>query len=352
VVTSASGTLGVPEALGAYPLLDTTAAIDRLNEQQGSWFAYAPRDASARAGVAEAGVAEGSVDPACAADDPRCPQLVDPLPTPTVEECAVQADGSEICQSVGVPIDGGPVECFDSSTGAGTIRDAGEDAVTCEPVPCLAEVPPPGVDPATTVPTCGPYPEPEPVEVVLHDAERVLVLMPSTDGSGDTYLIPGYRFSGDEGAVAEIAAVDDESLAPTTTSPEVTEPVGPPQTTCETLVEDDGSGTTHTVNPCPDEIEPSQPDLTHLAEGEEPRVGVAYYVDLTVMTGHCSWVTAKVGDRWWIAQLSNEELAGWSTPTEGGTFTLLDEGHAEFVGDAARTKVAELTPLDSEPGCA
>lgn len=365
-VVSASGTLAAPESVGEYPLLDTRAAIDRLNEQQGSWFAYGAADAVARSSVAESGagevststgyategdVAVGGEDPACAADGPDC-QLVDPVPPPATEECAVQPDGTEVCKSIGVPIDGGPVECVEAPAGGGTGGAAGEDVATCAPAPCLSDGPPPGVDPATTVPTCGPYPEPEPVELVLRDAQLVLVLMPSIDGSGDAYLIPGYRFSGDDGAIVEIAAVDDESLAPTTTSPEVTEPVGPPETTCETLVEDDGSGTTQTLNPCPDGIEPSQSDLTRLSEGEEPQVGVAYYVDVTVMTGHCSWVTAQMGDRWWIAQLSNEELASWSTPTEGGTFTLLDEARAEFVGDAARTKVAELTPLDNEPGCA
>jgi hypothetical protein len=310
VVTSASGTFAEPESLGTYPLIDTRAAIDRLNEQQGQWAPYPmPLGVADDTPVADdassaGGAAEGS--------------------------CSTQPDGSEVCSSTGTA-----VACAEAAEPRASDGGAATTIVT----PCPAPEPTP-VDP-------------EPIEVTLTDAERILVLLPSLDGSGDAYLLPGYRFSGADGAMAEVAAVADESLAPTTTVPS-TDPTD--TTTCEVLVEDDGSGTTHTVNPCPEEIQPSQPDLTHLSEGEQPQVGVAYYVDLTVMTGHCSWVTAQVGDRWWIAQLSNEELASWSTPTEGGSFTLTDADHATFVGDAAGTKVADLVPTANDgasaPGCA
>ena len=322
-ITSASGTLGTPELLGDYPLIDTRAAVDRLNEQQVAYGRDVLFGAPATGSGSASGEAttEGSVATAC---DPEAP-CDQPVPAPTTIVCPTGPDGS----------------------------------VSCDPAPttivdCLAP-PEAGVDTATTFP-CGPYPEPEPVEVVLTEVERILVLLPAFDDSGDLYLLSGYRFSGDDGTIAEIAAVADESLAPSTTVPESTveTPAPPPPTSCETPVEDDGSGTTHTVNPCPPEIQPSDADLTHLSEGEQPVVGVSYYVDLEVMTGHCSWVSVQVGDRWWWAGLSAEELSGWSTPTEGGSFTLLDEDHAEFVGDEARTKVADLTPYGdgtTPPAC-
>jgi hypothetical protein len=167
------------------------------------------------------------------------------------------------------------------------------------------------------------------------------------------YLVPGYRFSGPDGAQAEVAAVDDDSLAPTTTAPDTTDSsaVTPPSAGCEVAVEGDASGTTHTIQTCP----PHSGEPSTLEPGQSPEVGVGYYVDANVMTGHCSWITAEVGGRWWWAQMSNEALASWSTPTEGGTFTLVDPDNAEFVGDADRTKVAKLVQFGdgtAPPACA
>jgi hypothetical protein len=58
----------------------------------------------------------------------------------------------------------------------------------------------------------------EPIEVVLHGAERILVLVSAADDSGDTYLVPGYRMTGDDGQVAEVPAIDDEAMLPTPTT--------------------------------------------------------------------------------------------------------------------------------------
>jgi hypothetical protein len=295
-ITSASGTLATPELLGDYPLIDTKAAIDRLNEQQQAFDDVMPLGAPGRA----------------SSSGEETTLEVPASPPPTIVECTTGPDGAESCSGTGG--DG----CFAYPPDA----DADLDG------------------PTTTYP-CRPYAEPEPVEVVLHEAERVLVQLPSFDGTGDSYLLSGYRFTGDDGHIAEVAAVDDESLAPTP-PPDTTVPTAE----CETLVEQDASGTTHTVNPCPPATEPADPELRPLAEGEQPQVGVAYYVDVQVMTGHCSWISAEVADRWWWAELSNEELAHWSTPTEGGSFTLVDEATAEFVGDADRTKVAKLVQFD------
>jgi hypothetical protein len=83
------------------------------------------------------------------------------------------------------------------------------------------------VDPATSsvtatepaVGSCDPAVPAEPTEVVLHGAERILVVLMASDGSDHQYLVPGYRLTGADGAVVEVPSVDDESLLPTTTVP-------------------------------------------------------------------------------------------------------------------------------------
>jgi hypothetical protein len=285
-ITSASGSLATPERVGDYPLIDTRAAIDRLNEQQAGWSAYAtddvaplgaPGTASSRPAVAVAG------DPAV--DSP--PPAADAIAPTTV------------------------LECVDPTT----LAEAGVDSSTAcgGPDVCYDAVPPAGDDvPTTVVPDCGPYPEPEPVEIVLHDAERVLVLLPSVDDTGDSYLLPGYRFSGDDGAIVEIAAVADESLAPTTTVPAI-----------ETTV-------------------PAPPAIV-LEPGQQPEIGVGYYVDVDVACG-----AFRLGDEIWRHDVG--DLAGWSTPHEGGRFTLDAPDHGTFVGDAAAEKTAPFQRGNAE-GC-
>jgi hypothetical protein len=63
------------------------------------------------------------------------------------------------------------------------------------------------------VPTAPAPPAPEPVEVELTDAERVLLAVPSWDGSG-TYLVPGYRFTTAEGPGPIVPAIEDDALTP------------------------------------------------------------------------------------------------------------------------------------------
>jgi hypothetical protein len=50
------------------------------------------------------------------------------------------------------------------------------------------------------------------LEVAVTDAEVVLVAVPSWDGSG-SYLVPGYRFSAEDGSTPVVPAVADEALA-------------------------------------------------------------------------------------------------------------------------------------------
>jgi hypothetical protein len=286
-VTSASGTLGRPERLGAYPLLDTRAAIDRLNELQGGGLGgVMPMETADAAATAE-GSAEGSAGAGVAES------------TPSTLACKVQPDGREICEQPTTPASDcvtilpepapepacpAPPDCLTTTVSPDTTL-APDTAVGSEPAddvvePCHAppcpdvvtldvedgsrETATTSVDDLCVAPDPVPYPEPEPTEVVLTEAEQVLVLSPAVDGSNQLYLVPGYRFSNADGHLVEVVAVADDSLAPTTTVPEtpVTEPgVDPGE--CEVLTEQDASGSTHTIQSCP--------PTTSTVPGTEPR---------------------------------------------------------------------------------
>lgn len=333
-IVNASGSMATLERLGDYPLLDTRAAIDRLNEMQGG-FGGGPVPMGAPDGVArDTGVATldvGAAESPCRSDDPTCLAIVDtdaPITT-VVSPCKVQPDGSEICEAVGQSVPECPVPL-------GTDDPAALDRAQADcaaPGICsdysIQPVDPGGV-PETTVPSpeCTepipypyPYPEPEPVEVTLTDAELVLTWMPAYDGSGAAYLVPGYRFSNTDGVIIDVPAVDDDSLAPTTTVPETTEP-----------------------KPVPPAVEPAPVDPTILEPGQTPEIGVGYYVDVDVV---CAAFT--LGDEIWRHDVG--DLAGWSAPHEGGTFTLDAPDHGTFVGDANGDKTATFVTGTDPEGC-
>lgn len=281
-VLSASGTLGTPARLGDYPLIDTRAAIDRLNDQQGGYYG-GPVPMGAPDGVAR-----------------DLPAVTDESPMPgTSDGCAPQPDGSELCQSTGTAV--APPVC-----GA--------------PVPQIAPVPAPDGSVTTLAPDpgCpepGPYEPPVPIEVVLTSAEEILAVQYAIDGSNEAYLVPAYRFSSAEGNNPEVVAVADDRLAPTTTTPSTS---NPPETPRE------------------------------LAPGETAEIGVGYYVDVNT---HCG--TIVFADRWWATD--EPTPLQWSTPTEGGTFTLKSPDEGVFVGDAEGTKTAAFAakgPAAELPPCA
>jgi hypothetical protein len=363
-ITSANGTLATAERLGDYPLIDTRAAVDRLNELQSTGFGgVMPLDA--RDGVAQSGTASAdspvSTAPCTASDPAQCDDTAVGADAPTttvVSRCKTQPDGSEICEQgaatgpadcvtilpLPAPQPACPpvseiVECVEPAVEPGTDPAAPAIGRCIEPGVCYDAVPPAddgGVTDTTMYsPECAdpvPYPEPEPVEIVLTEAERVLVLLPSVDGTGESYLVPGYRFSNDDGAIVEVAAVADESLAPTTTVPETnetTEVPTPPSTECEALVEDDGSGTTHTVNPCPPPA--------------SPEVGVAYPVEVIV---HCA-VIVDFDGRWWSADDSAGDLQ-----ESTGTLTLTSADDGTFTTTSGHELVFHAQgPSKDYPGC-
>lgn len=181
----ASGSFPGEERLGTYPTLDTRKAIDRLNEQ-GS-FAYVDVARSAT------GTAEGSAEAAEGGADVGGDA---PITTTTLSapDTAHRGDGCALVDPA-----------------------ATDQPLVSTTVPGGAEVTP-AYDP------CGRgYESPAPVDVVLHGAERILTLTYANDGSTDAYLVPGYRFTGDDGVVVEVASVDDASLAPVA-PPAPTEP--------------------------------------------------------------------------------------------------------------------------------
>ena len=264
VITSAGGFLGTPERLGDYPILDTRAAILRLNEQMTDGGGYFGGVGIGRDAVSN-DIAIAPADPrqAVCAEAPDattvpCDDTIVSSPT-TFPACKVQADGSEICEGITEP-----AVAYCPQLGAPVAEPLSDDQV----IDC------PTIDPMP-IPEPMPLPAPEPMEVVLTGATPTLVLIPANDGSADAYLVPGYRFTGDNGEQVDAPAVADDALSgPATTEPPVTdtvtvEPPAPDPGTdpsCETLVEEDSSGTTHTIQPCAG-IDPTETTSTMPAPG-------------------------------------------------------------------------------------
>ena len=357
VVTSGNGFFGQPEPLGEYPLLDTRAVIDRANTQ--SEIGIGPARGAADDAVAgttaddDGGTAVGSTiggdqptttvvtgsEPCASAEgaaddcggtvcfDTDCNDVGAAEEPPTTVPCKVQSDGREICEPV----------CPQTAT----TEDAVAPDVTAVGAPESVDCAPPHPTPGEPVPD----PMPQPLELVLIDAEPSLVLLPANDGSADAYLVPAYRFTAEDGSTVDLPAVADEALTgPVTTETTVpgtavTEPAPVPEPQpCEVLTEQDpGTETTHTVQTCttPD------PEPGTLPKGEQPAIGVGYYVDIDF---ECTGFV--LGDQVWVSD--DGAVADWERPGErweGGTFTLDAEDHGTFVGDAAATKVAQFRTL-------
>ena len=304
LVLAGSGFLGALEPLGSYPLLDTGATIARANEQSTAPGAAEPAvDRPATAATSTPG----------SAGDPDAPATTvvgstEPEAPPPTYPCKVQPDGSEVCEhDTCEQLDAGascePPKCPQALPAEDIVVDAPESIDCTPPID-------PGVDPV---------PDPAPVEILLVDAERSLVLLPANDGSADAYLVPAYRFTADDGGTVDLPAVADEALSGSsttqTTGPDTIEPppVPEPEEQPCVLEEADSTGTTHTIQTC------GTDDPQRLPPGEAPVVGVGYYVDVDF---ECTGFL--LGDQVWVP--ADDVVADWERPGEryeGGIFTLM-----------------------------
>jgi len=347
-VRHASGTMATTEPVGSYPLIDTTAAIGRLNALAGGHggdggpgVPVPDRAADAsRTGPAAEATASCPTGPA------DCAVAADAAPTPSADDASA-ADAVAQCADLPVADDGSVTSCSACTAAPG--HDAGDCVDPAVPTTLAAD------------PPTGPQAEPGPLVVTLREAARVLVVMPAHDGSGDRYLVPGYRFGADDGTLVEVVALADDALAPAPSTETTVPPTDVPDTAvdpalppgaepgspaCEVWSAEDGAGTRHTVQPCPNVIPPVGPDPVVLPAGAEPALGVPYLVDVDVACGGL-----VLGDRVWV--LEDGDRSGWSTPHEGGALTLEAPDRATFLGDAAGAKRATFRPLgpEEEPGC-
>jgi hypothetical protein len=230
-ITMASGYLADADELGEYPLLDTTAALERLNEQYGGMMSATATLDPASAGdmAADAGAAEPAVDPA-----------VDPSASPATEPDVVTTEPVPPPRDVGDDL---PVLTVPPSTALPPDTIVPETTV---PAPPPTD---PGDEPTTTIPgDPGVTPIPAPPEVAVTDAELVLLMEVAWDGSG-TYLVPGYRFTADDQSSPVVTAVVDDLVEP------------PPTDLPGDPAVDDGSGDGDApVSDAPAEVPPVAPD--------------------------------------------------------------------------------------------
>jgi hypothetical protein len=159
VVDYANGILGRAEAADEYPLIGTGAAIDRLNKGEG---------------------------------------FVGPQPLAAAAEDVVTANGQDSSVGSAEPGSVAPGEPVPYPGCVTTIPST----VPCAPVP---DEPPPVSD---TVP-----PPPPPQEVTITGAEQILLFAASYTGA-ESWLVPAYRFTTDQGTGPSVLAIDDSFLTP------------------------------------------------------------------------------------------------------------------------------------------
>jgi hypothetical protein len=176
VLQYASGQLAEPVRVGPYPLIDLETAIARLNDPSGYFGGgMIALDSAVARGAAEAGVADGSA--------------------------AVDMPEAEV--DAGVP----------------ATAPAPTEPATIEPAPDAGSGVDPAVPPSSEVPA---ELEPEQVTVTLVDVQPDVWWAWDVDGS--VWLLPAYRFIGDDGGWYTVPAVTDEFLI---TVPVDTVPVEP-----------------------------------------------------------------------------------------------------------------------------
>ncbi len=189
VLQYASGQLAVPSQVGPYPLVDLDTAIARLNDQSGFYGGYGGGGGVRDIAVMDSDMAVARTETAPAVGAPVAVDVVEPDP------------GSD-------PAVGGSIP--------------GESLPVAEPLPMpVDEVP---VD---EVPVD--MPEPEAVTVTLVDVQADVWWAWDVDGT--VWLLPAYRFIGDDGGWYTVPAVTDEFLVQVdqpTPEPLPADPATPP----------------------------------------------------------------------------------------------------------------------------
>ena len=215
-VTWASGSLASPEPVGEYPLVGTTAGIDRLNDQSGQWmwFGYGGPAVMAR----DTGVAVETAD------------------APT------GADGSTGAAPATEPA-------------AMPIAPPDETAPSCDPAAdCVVDEMPP----------------PEEITVTITGATMGLTQI--WDADGTVWLLPMYVFTTADGGEWSVIAVDDSFIELPAVELPVPEPM--PVDTAVSGGTGDGAGDgVGTVAPLPAEVDPAAAEvLVGLEEDEAAKV--------------------------------------------------------------------------------
>lgn len=191
-VQYANGTWLEVRRLGDYPLVDTRAAIDRLNAAWG---------ATAFAGGV-GGPEVGATDTTAVAEDAI---VVDAAPP----ACAPQPDGRELCeQPVTTTVQ---AAVTDRPEGPAPVLDGAEDCTVSPAVDPAASGAAEDVVAANCVDVAVPA---EPTEVVLTEVTPALLLTSGFTPGDPTYLLPAYRFGNDDGVQLDVHALADEALAP------------------------------------------------------------------------------------------------------------------------------------------
>lgn len=172
VIEYANGVLGTPSPADEYPLIGTSAAIDRLNKGEG---------------------------------------FVGPRPLQATAEATVGASGAPNAPVPDVAPDAGS-----GSAGSGSASSGGTSSGSADGSSGSASPPaPPASDSPLTLPPDSQTipPPPPPQEVTITGAQRVLLFAASYTGD-EGFLVPAYRFSTEQGAGPTVLAIDDKFLTP------------------------------------------------------------------------------------------------------------------------------------------
>jgi hypothetical protein len=215
-VTSASGTLARLVEVDRYPTVDAETAVARLVEQH-----------TFHGGV------EVLIDPAVDPDSP-------------VEAPAADAGGSR-------PADATEEATSDGATSEEAISgEATDEDATSEEATIDGEV--------TILPAPEPLGEPEVVTVTLVEAEQLAML--TWDEDQTVWLLPGVRFTDDQGGSWQVLTVADEYLVTPSDAGDgaVTEPA--PEPGAEPGVEEPGAGPEPAPQPLPEPVPPDELDPT------------------------------------------------------------------------------------------